>query len=76
VFPNNIPQRIYQHKNKLVEGFTKKYNINKLVYYEKSESIISAIKRGKQIKGKVRMYKSCLIKDFNPEWNDLYETIL
>jgi putative endonuclease len=73
---SNLPQRIYQHKNKFVEGFTKKYNINKLVYYEVSESIIVAIEREKQIKGKDRKYKLELINGFNPDWKDLYETIL
>ena len=73
---SNLSQRIYQHKNKLVDGFSKKYNLNKLVYYEVSESIIGAIEREKQIKGKSRKYKLDLITEFNSDWADLYETIL
>ena len=64
---SNLSQRIYQHKNKLVDGFSKKYNLNKLVYYEVSESIIGAIEREKQIKGKSRKYKLDLITEFNSD---------
>jgi len=68
---NNLPRRIYEHKNKLVEGFTKKYNLTKLVYYEISEDVRSAIAREKQIKGWLRSKKINLIESTNPEWKDL-----
>ena len=67
---SNLVRRIYEHKNKLVKGFTSKYNLNKLVYYETVPSITVAIEREKQIKGKKREYKEELINSFNPEWND------
>ena len=73
---SNLPKRIWEHRNKVVEGFTKDYNLTKLVYYEISETITTAIKREKYLKGKTRKYKQELIKNFNPEWNDLYEQIL
>lgn len=72
---SDLPRRIYEHKNKLVDGFSKKYNLTKLVYYEVSSSITSAIEREKQIKGKSRNYKIGLIDSMNPNWNDLYESI-
>jgi putative endonuclease len=68
---NNLPRRIYEHKNKLVEGFTKKYNLTKLVYYEISEDVRSAIAREKQIKGWLRSKKINLIESMNPKWDDL-----
>ena len=68
---NNLPRRIYEHKNKLVEGFTKKYNLTKLVYYEISEDVRSAIAREKQIKGWLRSKKINLIESTNPKWDDL-----
>ncbi len=73
---SNLSKRIYEHKNKFVGGFTKQYNLIKLVYYEIAPSIESAIEREKQIKGKSRAYKENLINTFNPEWRDLYEDIL
>ena len=69
---NNLQRRVFEHKEKLVEGFTKKYNITKLVYYEQFENIISAIEREKQIKGGSRQDKINLIKSINPEFKDLY----
>lgn len=69
---NNLQRRIFEHKEKLVEGFTKKYNITKLVYFEEFENIINAIEREKQIKGGSRQDKINLIKSMNPEFNDLY----
>jgi len=66
-----LPRRIYEHKNKLVEGFTKKYSLTKLVYYEISEDVRSAIAREKQIKGWLRSKKIDLIESMNPEWRDL-----
>ena len=62
---NDLRRRIYEHKKKLVEGFTKKYNIGKLVYYEVSEDIESAIAREKQIKGWLRRKKVALIESLN-----------
>ena len=68
---NNLKRRLNEHKNKLVEGFTKKYNVNKLVYFETYKSIKTAIKREKQIKGWLRIKKIELIESQNPEWEDL-----
>ena len=73
---NNLIRRIYEHKNKLVDGFTKKYSLDKLVYYEVCESVENAILREKQIKGGSRKKKLELINKFNKKWNDLYETII
>ena len=72
---SDIVKRIYQHKNKLIDGFSNKYNLDKLVYYECSECIESAIAREKQLKKKSRIYKEELISSVNPEWNDLYDSI-
>jgi putative endonuclease len=72
---NNLKRRIYEHKNKLLSGFTKKYNINKLVYYEIFDNSYYAIQREKQIKGGPRKKKIELIKNFNPNFNDLYDII-
>ncbi len=69
---NNIQRRVYEHKEKLVPGFTKKYNIDKLVYFEISNDIQSAIFREKQIKAGSRTKKLMLIETENPEWQDLY----
>ena len=68
---NNLHKRIYQHKNKHIDGFTKKYNVNKLVYYESTEDVSSAITREKQLKGWTRNKKDNLVKMINPEWKDL-----
>ena len=68
---NNLYKRVYQHKNKLIDGFTKKYNVTKLVYYESTEDVTSAITREKQLKGWVRKKKNDLIVTINPEWKDL-----
>ena len=67
--------RVWEHKQKLVPGFTNKYNINKLVYYEVCGDAYSAISREKQIKGGSRAKKIQLIKSMNPEWQDLYNEI-
>ena len=66
-------RRVYEHKNKLVPGFTSKYNITRLVYYESTSSIHSALAREKQIKGWLRAKKIALIESMNPEWKDLSE---
>lgn len=68
---NNIERRMYEHKNKLIEGFTKKYNVMKLVYFEETNDVISALEREKQLKNWHRQWKINLVKDFNPQWEDL-----
>ena len=73
---SDIVKRIYEHKNKVVYGFSKKYNLNKLVYYEIYEDVVTAIEREKFLKGKVRKYKIDLINKINPNWDDLYNDIL
>jgi len=70
---NNLPRRVYEHKNKLINGFTKKYNITKLVWYEVTNEVTSVITREKQIKGWLRKKKIVLIESMNPEWKDLSE---
>jgi putative endonuclease len=70
---NNLKRRIYEHKNKIIKGFTAKYNIDKLVYYEVYNDITQAIQREKQIKGWVRKKKIELIESVNPDWKDLSE---
>ena len=70
---NDLQRRIYEHKNKLVEGFTKRYNITKLVYYETTNSIESAIKREKQLKNWKRAWKIELIESMNKDCDDLSE---
>jgi putative endonuclease len=69
---NNLLKRIYEHKNNLVEGFTKKYNVHSLVYYEAYSDIYDAIAREKRIKKWKRCWKIELIEKFNPKWEDLY----
>ena len=69
----NLPKRISEHKNKVVEGFTKKYNVDKLVYYEITNDVESAINREKQLKRWHRQWKINLIKEMNPEFKDLSE---
>jgi putative endonuclease len=70
---NDLERRVYEHKNKLVEGFTKKYNVNKLVYFEQTSDVNSAIAREKQLKGLLKIKKEKLINEFNPNWKDLSE---
>ena len=70
---NNIERRVWEHRNKLIKGFTKKYNIIFLVYYETTPDIKTALSREKQIKGWRREKKIKLIEEMNPEWNDLSE---
>ena len=69
---SNLQKRVYEHKQKFIDGFTKKYNIDKLVYYEVFDSIEDAIVREKQIKGGSRKDKIKLIGRDNPEYRDLY----
>jgi putative endonuclease len=73
---NNLIKRVYEHKNDLVEGFTKKYGVHKLVYYEQTESVYSAIQREKQLKKWNRSWKIELIEKLNPDWDDLYDKII
>jgi len=68
---NNLQRRLSEHKQKLIPGFTRNYNLNRLVYYESTRSIRSAIIREKQIKGWLRCKKVALIESANPEWKDL-----
>ena len=70
---NNLERRIYEHKHHLVKGFTNKYNIDKLVYFEETNDIHAAISREKQIKGWLRKKKIALIESMNPGWKDLSE---
>jgi len=72
---DNPIKRVWQHKNKLVDGFTKKYNINKLVYYEIFDDPENAILREKAIKNLVRRKKDDLVFKLNPNWEDLYDKI-
>jgi len=72
---NNLQERIYQHKNELISGFSEKYNLHKLVYAESFESMIDAINREKQLKKWNRSWKIALIEKDNPEWLDLYEEL-
>ena len=73
---NNLLRRVWEHKNKLSEGFTKQYDLSKLVYYEFIDTMTQAIKREKQIKGGSRKRKIVLTSKFNPVWQDLYETLI
>jgi putative endonuclease len=73
---SNIIKRIYEHKNDLVKGFTKKYQIHNLVHYEEFETIMDAINREKQLKSWRRDWKIELIEKNNPQWRDLYEQIV
>lgn len=73
---SNLPQRIWQHKNEMVDGFTKKYSVHMLVYFEACIDMYSAISREKQLKSWKRNWKIRLIEDFNPRWLDLYQSIL
>lgn len=73
---SNLVQRIYQHKNNSIPGFTSKYHIHSLVYYELIETMERAIVREKQIKDMNRKEKLEMIEEFNPEFRDLYEEIL
>ena len=72
---NELRKRIYFHKNRLIAGFTRKYNVDRLVYFEKHNSIDAALIREKQLKGYGRDRKIDLIEQMNPNWDDLYETL-
>ena len=68
---NNLERRVYEHKQKLIPGFTTKYNISRLVFFEATQDIKAAIEREKQIKGWLRSKKIALIESVNPQWEDL-----
>ena len=70
---SNLPRRLYEHRNHLADGFTKKYNIQKLVYFEQTNDVYSAISREKQLKRWSRSKKNALISRMNPQWKDLSE---
>ena len=73
---NNLVRRIYEHKNKLLKGFTCDYSVNRLVYYEQFNDIVAAITREKQLKNWHRPWKENLIEGSNPTWRDLYDEII
>ena len=73
---NNLVKRVWEHKQDLVEGFTKKYQVHTLAYYEIADSIESAITREKQIKKWNRKWKLELIEKNNPNWKDLYQDLI
>jgi len=73
---SELTKRVWEHKNDLVEGFTRRYNVHRLVWYELHESMESAIKRGKSMKEWKRVWKLELIESVNPDWEDLYHTII
>ena len=72
---SDLKKRVWEHREKLVDGFTKHYNVTKLVYYEVFADIRDAIAREKQIKAGSRQKKIDLINGFNPEWRDLYDDL-
>jgi putative endonuclease len=72
---NDLKQRVYQHKNRFLPGFTKKYNVHRLVYFERHPSIEKAALRERQIKGYKRSKKDALVVQINPTWCDLYEDL-
>ena len=69
---NDLIRRCFEHKQKIFKGFTQKYNVNKLVYFEKFDFIDAAIAREKQIKGYSRSKKNALIDSINPQWIEMY----
>jgi putative endonuclease len=73
---SNLVKRVYEHKNDLTDGFTKKYKVHNIVYYETTDDVESAIRREKQLKRWKRDWKIELIEKQNPEWRDLYSDLL
>jgi putative endonuclease len=73
---SDLIKRVYEHRNNLVDGFTKEYNVHRLVWYEMHQTPESAIQREKQIKKWERAWKLRLIEEHNPEWKDLYDEVL
>ena len=72
---DELKRRIYFHKKRLIPGFTRKYNVDRLVYFEQFENIDAALAREKQLKGYRRDKKINLIEQMNPEWSDIYESL-
>ena len=73
---NDLIRRVYEHKTNVVEGFTEKYRVHKLVYWEQSDSVESALQREKQLKRWNRQWKIALIEKENSDWEDMYEQLL
>lgn len=73
---NNLAKRVYEHRNKLIDGFSKRYNLQKLIYFEVLEDVLNALEREKQLKRWHRQWKLNLIREANPGFKDLYEEIL
>ncbi len=73
---SDLVKRIWEHRNNMVEGFTKRYGVHRLVWYELHESMESAIQREKRLKEWKRIWKLELIESANPHWQDLYQTIV
>ena len=73
---SDLAKRVYEHRNKLADGFTRKYNITRLVHYEDTNDVMAAIQREKQIKGWLREKKIALIESMNSDWKDLSEEIV
>ena len=71
----DLVRRVWEHKNKVIRGFTEKYNVNQLVYYEIHELYVEAARREKRFKNWCRKWKLNLIEEFNPTWRDLYQEI-
>jgi putative endonuclease len=72
---NDLRRRVFEHKSKLVKGFTQKYNVTRLVYFEETRDVVSALEREKEIKGWRREKKNNLVGAVNPNWKDLSETL-
>ena len=72
---NNLVRRVYEHRHHLVDGFTKRYHVDKLVYYETTSDIAAAITREKQLKGWTRAKKDALVASLNPQWKELLQDV-
>ena len=72
---SDLVRRVYQHKQKVIKGFTEKYNVNRLVYFEETPNVLAAIAREKQLKGWLREKKVALIETVNPGWEDLSQKL-
>ncbi len=73
---NDLLRRVYEHRNEMIDGFTKRYNVRRLVYYEHTNNVYSAIEREKALKKWNRQWKIELIERANPDWDDLYEQLI
>ena len=72
---SDLKKRVYQHKNNLIDGFTKKYKVHHLVYFEETSDVRSALQREKHMKIWKREWKIRLVQQMNPDWDDLYDTL-